>query len=299
MIIGKSQNGDKAAATGGGTGTLTMGAGTFDVNTIEAGYEAGGPNSPSSASGTINIRTGGTLRINNSLRLAYLGTSQLVPKGILNIFGGDVTGAGSIIAGGGNSTIAISSNGTLNVSGSVGTLTAPINNLLLTNAVLNLAVTPDGVPSVVANNVTTAGNTVLNITSLPTGVSLPATFPLIKYLGTFNGLGFSGFTLGLSSNWQAALVDNPGNQSVDLQIYSAPTQPYVTSVNKVNSTLVINGTGGVPGNFYYTLSSTNATLPVASWTRIGTNVLDGNGGFTYTAAITPSTARRFYIFQVP
>src|ERR1035441_1027013 len=101
IVVGKGQT---SSGTGTATGTLTFSDGTFDVNTLEAGYQ----NSSSAAavvSGTVNVKNTATLVVNSMLRLARYTGGGTLPVGTLNIIGGTVTGDGDIIAGGGGSTI--------------------------------------------------------------------------------------------------------------------------------------------------------------------------------------------------
>jgi len=48
------------------------------------------------------------------------------------------------------------------------------------------------------------------------------------------------------------------------------------------------------------LTSTNAALPMANWTRTATNTFDPvTGQFRFTNAIAPGSPQRFYRLQAP
>jgi predicted MPP superfamily phosphohydrolase len=63
--------------------------------------------------------------------------------------------------------------------------------------------------------------------------------------------------------------------------------------------LVLNGTGGVPGGRYYLLNSTSVSLPLANWTCMATNLYSTNGNFNLTNVINPSAPRQFYVLCAP
>jgi hypothetical protein len=77
------------------------------------------------------------------------------------------------------------------------------------------------------------------------------------------------------------------------------TRPHIVSVAISGSNLVISGTNGTPGGDYYVLAVTNVILPVSEWTRVATNVFDGNGGFQFTNHVAPGDPLRFFRLQLP
>jgi YD repeat-containing protein len=62
--------------------------------------------------------------------------------------------------------------------------------------------------------------------------------------------------------------------------------------------LIVRGTGGIPGNSNYVLSSGNSTLPLSLWQRVATNSFDGSGSFSFTTPFVPGAAQAFYRLQV-
>jgi len=210
-------------ASGSATGALTIGAGNFDVNTFEIAYQANA-GSASPETGTVNLN-GGTLVVNTILELAHYSGTGGTAQGTLSVSGGTVTAKGPITAGGGISTIGFNG-GTLNLTNvtiTAGTLAKPISNFSVTNAIINLAVNP-GTTNLVASTLTASGNTLVNIASLVGFASYPTQITLIQSLsGPIQGDGGGAFSLGtMPGNVSATLVNNTGNNSIDLYITSGP-----------------------------------------------------------------------------
>jgi fibronectin-binding autotransporter adhesin len=217
--------GNPGPSTGMSTSTLTIGAGTFDVNTLEVGYgNATGANGAATATLNVNnnfiTSTGAIVVVNTTLRLARTngGTGAIV--GTLNLNGGTVV-ANSIIAGGGVSTINVNANGKLVVLNSAGTLTAPIRVFSMSDGVLNVPASNGGA-SVAVSNLTVGGSqNLINITAVPPIGSYPATFPLITYQSGAGG----NFALGplppASPPYVGTLIDGGGGV-VSLRLTSGP-----------------------------------------------------------------------------
>jgi len=103
-----------------GTGTLTLGPGTFDVLTLNIGCQ--GANNGNKATGTVNVRTGATLIAGNINIGRDAGDNTTgFGTGTLSISGGTVKVSGNLLendaAGGlnGVSTLTLSSSGTLDM----------------------------------------------------------------------------------------------------------------------------------------------------------------------------------------
>ena len=76
--------------------------------------------------------------------------------------------------------------------------------------------------------------------------------------------------------------------------------PGITSFSLTNaSNVVISGTNGEADAAYYLLSSTNVALPMNQWRTVATNILGGNGAFTFigTNAVTPGSGHQFYLLS--
>ena len=80
-------------------------------------------------------------------------------------------------------------------------------------------------------------------------------------------------------------------------IFTNPTG--ITSISLNGANIVLNATNGQAGDAYYLLSSTNLTLPRKQWTAVATNVLNGNGAYTFigTNVVTPGVKQQFYILS--
>jgi PKD repeat protein len=95
----------------------------------------------------------------------------------------------------------------------------------------------------------------------------------------------------------------PGNYTVTLTVTGAggsntdamtayvivSSKPQIGSVKFSSGQLVLSGTNCPPGVQYRILTSTNLSLPLASWTPVVTNTFSGNGTYAYTNAISKPT----------
>ncbi len=70
-----------------------------------------------------------------------------------------------------------------------------------------------------------------------------------------------------------------------------------TAMSGTNLTFV--GSGGVAGNVYHVLRSTDAARPLRTWACIGTNNFDNSGNFSFTDTISSSVPQRFITIQIP
>ena len=89
---------------------------------------------------------------------------------------------------------------------------------------------------------------------------------------------------------------NSCGASGDSSIASAPLR--VTDRTVLGTNIVLSGWGGVAGQSYYVLGSTNLAAPVLEWTRLATNSFGPSGGFSFTNAMDPALSQQFYLIQV-
>ncbi len=87
-------------------------------------------------------------------------------------------------------------------------------------------------------------------------------------------------------------VSGAGGVNADAQtsyivVSSTPT---ISTVTKSGGNLVMGGTGNPAGTQYRILTSTNLTLPLASWTPVTTNVFLSDGSYSYTNSTTQNAA---------
>jgi hypothetical protein len=80
---------------------------------------------------------------------------------------------------------------------------------------------------------------------------------------------------------------------------SLPTpQPRIAQFNISGASFVIVGSNGVPAWPYYIIASTNILLPLANWTRIGTNQFDSAGNFFHAGYVDPTSPQQFYLLEI-
>jgi len=232
--VAHGENGSGTAAT---TGTLSLGAGVFNVNTLNVGYMSAST-AGAAVTGTNNVYGPGTLVVNSGLVLAYNpGDPTNKATGILNISGGSVLVNAITTSAGGASTINSTINltdGTLALTNTAGSSTAPLTALNIGDSVLNLNPIT-ALARVFATTVTTTSttNNTINIASLPPIASYPARLPLIAY-GTLNN---SDFQLGtLPGPYSGYVLNNTALSSVDLILTSGPiTTPTLVWNGNVNT----------------------------------------------------------------
>jgi fibronectin-binding autotransporter adhesin len=212
-----------------GVGTLTFGAGTIDVNTLQVGVSA-----TVAGTGTVNAN-GGVLLVNTLLELAHGSGSS----GTLNISNATVTANTGITAGGGTATINMNSGGALtvtNASATIGTAANPLNTFSAANATLNLAAN-SLVPTIVTANLAAGGTAnTINLSSVSVLYGFPTQFPVIQYVGSSGNLNT--FVLGTlpsaSPAYGAYISNNTANSSIDIVFTNGPFVPALTWDGKTN-----------------------------------------------------------------
>lgn len=80
----------------------------------------------------------------------------------------------------------------------------------------------------------------------------------------------------------------------------SPPPPGLVAVSLSGQNVVVSATNGFVGGTYYLLTSTNLVLPLKFWSPVSTNILQGSGSFSITAAnsFRSDTPAQFYILQV-
>jgi hypothetical protein len=300
LVVSKGESGNGGATV---VGLFNLGAGTLDVNTVYVG-QCAVANAGGNVIGILNVSSSGNLIVNNQMVLGqWLGAPSLQtrPTGILNVRDASVS-AGAILSGGGVTNTITLTNATLSltsVSGSIGTPSAPINNLAMSDSTLNLAI--GGFPPVVTSNLTVSGSAnTINISALPPIGSIPYTNTVIQsvkpIVGAFN------FLLGsLPAGYTGNLQTNAAYTAIQLRVTAAPfptTGATIRSISLQSGTnVVISGTNGQPSGVYYVLSSTNVLVPLANWTAVATNTFNGSGNFIATIPVSAGDKQRFYAIQ--
>jgi hypothetical protein len=242
----------------------------------------------------VNVNGTATLVSPNIVLAQTGGGSASLVTGTLNVTNGTVRG--KIIAGGGVSTVNVNG-GTLVFSNTAGTTAAPLTALNLTGASLHLNVDGNATTTnIVAASVATSGTTTITIDSVA-NVTGTNTIHLMGYTGTDPYAGLS--LAPLPSGYNGSLLDNSG--SIDLKVWVfVPPPPTIHNITfNGGGQIIIGGTNNSgAGGTYSVWSSTNLTLPLASWTLVANGNFDANGNFSSTNA-TGTNQQRFYILRVP
>ena len=295
------------SGTGTTTGTMEVDAGTITANTVNIGIQ---PTIGAKVGvGTITVSTNSTigaaasLIVNGNLNLGnnVNNTNATSISGTLNINGGTVQAA-NIVAGSNNAPSTVNlNNGTLIVTGSAGSVGAPLTTLAIADgATLQLNVNgAAGTASVTASSVATSGNSqtvTLRIGTL-SGVVAGNTYPLISYAGAnpYASLNLAP----LPAGYTGALVDNAGVVALHVTAVPPPAQPAtITHVGVSGTTLTLSATNGVDGGRVVLLGTTNLTQPLSQWTPILTNSFDNSGNLNLsTNIINLSVPQQFFILS--
>ena len=236
---GGTISGTNLTKNGGGTQTFTN-ANTYSGTTNINGGKLVVTNTSGSGTGTsvVNVNNGGAL-----------GGSGII-SGAVTVNSGGILAPAVVSSGASTlqlgSTLALNGGSILNFNlGAVNTGTNPIASPTSDNVFMSGAL-PVG-----------AGTDTINLSSIGTGI-VPGTYSLITATGGVPG-SFTGTTFNVHGPLQFlyTVVDNTGNNSLDLQVINNPTL-FLTWV-------------GAPGNGTWDLTSTNKP-----WTFTG-----GAGAFAY------------------
>jgi autotransporter-associated beta strand protein len=302
------------ALTGGSSSTLTGPTGGDSAGHGAATYQIGDNGLSTTFDGTIKngsdasqvlsiVKTGtGTLTLSGSS--SYTGTT-VVSNGTLQVNGsltgsGAVTIAGGTLAGSGSiSGAATFNSGSTLKAGAAGVGPLTFNsNLTLDGGSTNIFfVTSAGGASntvYVGGQLTPNGSLLKIVSGTPLAVG---TYPLFTHYGGVSGSFNATPVFDVAPADTASIVDT-GSQ-INLVI-GTPAGPHFNSITTSGSDIILNATGGTPYGSVTVLSSTDLTVPVASWTVETTGNFDGSGNYSYTAtgALTSGNPQKFYILQI-
>jgi len=210
-----------------------------------------------------------------------------------------VVNAGTL-GGGGTLTgpVQVNASGTLSAGAedTVGTLT--VNGDLTLAGAVRMDADASGLTSDLVTgltNVTYGGALVVsNLSATPFAGG--QTYQLFTASGT-KSLNFSSVTLEGDGAGSVTGTFNPATGELSLSSASLP-QPSITQVSVSGSDLILQGTNGAPSGTYAILTSTNVTLPLASWTTNTTGSFTVGGTFSNSIPIT-SEAQRFFLIKQP
>ena len=304
---------------------------------VQAGSQANLGGNPASFNPAQLLLNNGTLQplasfaLNNPNSGVTIGTNGgcfNVAPGLTLTISNPIAGAGDLLCnGGGMVRIAGNNSATGNLTVSNSTLAllgaAVFNNAQLSvgsDAVLD--VTALKAPLAISNRITLSGNLVTRVnksgfTSLLVASNLtyggtltlsnngPALaygdtiklFSASNYSGAFGGLipAVPGAGLVWDTNW----LPVNGTIFVGASDTSLITPPQITAAQLAGNNLVMTGTNGnAPGTSFYTLTSTNLTLPEGSWTIIATNLFGAGGSFNCTNPVNFGMPGQFFMIRL-
>ncbi|HOX03938.1 MAG TPA: autotransporter-associated beta strand repeat-containing protein [Candidatus Paceibacterota bacterium] len=305
-------NGDGITATiNNGSGDNTI-AGPVTLNG-DCVFNAGGSSLTlgGQIGGNGNLIKTGTSALFVNGNAANTGTT-IIQGGVLYIEGAKTGGA--LIARGGtlgglgaiNSPVAIEAQGAL----SPGDPVVPVTYLNI-NQSLTLAGTVVMDVNKFGPDLASVSDRIVNVTALTFGGTLQLNIggaggePLVlgdsvqlfqaaSYVGAFNAIVPATPGDGLAWDMSGLAVNGT------LKVTAAPEpKPEVESVIQSGTDLILRGSGGVPGGTFHMLTSTDAALTLASWTRLATDTFSWDGRFSVTNTIQLDTPQRFFILEVP
>ena len=296
-------------------GILGFGGGTLDANTAVVGYQA--YTNDNDCVGSLQVTGTGTLVINQEMVLGYSmgdfvvngsyaenGYGQLIISGAsasARINKITVGGPGNVSV---RNDIAITSGGLI-LSNTIGTASAQVNVLGITNGSLTLHL--NGLdPRVYTRNLASSGTATINFAAITNIGAYPAQIPLISYENNTATVTL-GTLPSASPAYTGFLSNNTANGTIDLVLTAGPVQPgpvtwtgsassdwdILTTTNWLNgSTPYIYG-DGVPVSFDDSASSGTVNLTTTlSPSSITVNnsslayVFSGTGNLSGTGSLT-------------
>src|SRR5262249_29722176 len=90
-------------------------------------------------------------------------------------------------------------------------------------------------------------------------------------------------------------ASNACNTSASSVEVSAPLM--ITSSLRTSTNWITSGWGGAAGGAYHLRSTTNPRLPRTGWSALIRNSFGPAGGFSFTNAIDPGEAQRYFMIQ--
>lgn len=214
--VGRGQSG---SGSGPSTGTLRLGAGAFNVNTLTAGYVNANP-AAGSVTGSVFL-TNGTLVVNSSALLAYNAGATNACSGTLAVTNGTVL-ANSIVAGGGTSKVALTG-GLLVVSNTMAAPSAPLSSLVVNQGAVLQFATINQQTNAATKSLVSDNSGAINITTLPIVINYPSQYPLI-YCPSGGASGVR-FAMGTLPGSYQGMISNDNTSTIWLVITNGPALP--------------------------------------------------------------------------
>jgi hypothetical protein len=271
LLIGRSRTNTTGMTI---QGTLTIGGAfpstVFDVNTAVLGQQdfdniGTGAGTVSGPTGTVNVNSNATLRVNSNLHLGYtVATANGLPTypencgGTLNINNGGMVLASNIVAGGItklsiNNTISVNNSGKLVVTNKIGAADAPINLTLANNAQVTLMGVQIGQTAIHAKTFAAATPCSILVPAIAGYVSGTVTIPVITYVTASPNI--AGLTVTPPAGlFTISVVDN-GAGTINVTFGDRIPQTLVWRGNissdwNVTDKNWVTQTGGIQTNFF-------------------------------------------------
>ena len=263
IYVGRT--GSAGASASSGTGTLKIGSGLVNVNSLNIGIQKA--NTAGVAKGTLETSGGAgvtNLIVNGNLTFGVVGggTGVGATSGTLTI-NSDVVVKGNVVAGEAPTTTLSLNGGSLSVSGKLGNNGGandkPINTLNLNSGTLNLSLGTTGNP---VNPVCNASNLVVSAITLNLdGAGLtPGIIPVMKW---YTSGGFAGITFGALPPKTFGYYSN-STDTLYLVITNVDAPKWTGIVNgnwDINTTSNwLSGFSGLPTTYQETGSAGDAVL---------------------------------------
>jgi autotransporter-associated beta strand protein len=275
-FAGTIANDASITKVGTGTFTLTGQSTTTGSITVSNGVVALAPGSNgdgSIGSATINIVAGAFLDVSGRSDAKLPLNSGQTLRGTGTLAGDlDATPGGTVAPGFSIGTLTVTNVATLG-----GTALMQINRLASPNA-----------SKLVAPTINFGG--VLQVTNTGPRLQVNDTFDL------FDGALSGAFGTLLLPNYYTWDTSNLGINGT-IRVTAILPPPAISDISTSAGNVTFNATNGAPNGTIIVLTSTDVTLPVASWTRLATNQFDGSGNFSFTDVVDPATTQRFYSLQ--
>ncbi len=214
--------------------------------------------------------------------------------GAVTVRGGTLGGVGAL-----SGPVTIAAGGTL----APGNLTSPFSILQMDN---NLILEGTNAMDVAKTGGVIGGDLIIFIADLSYGGTLQLNLsgePLaagdVLNLYAFNSASGSFARIIPATPGPGLVWDTSGLVGAGALRVAEVARPGIADISIADGNVVLTGTNGSPGGISYVVSSTNVVLPIADWVRVGTNVFDSNGSFSFTNAVNPNTPQQFFRLQLP
>ena len=303
MYVGRTGAATSSAANG--TGTLKIGSGLIDVNSLDIGVQKA--NSVAVGKGTVQTSGGAAvtnLVVNGNLRLGLTlgGTGASTTFGTLTIDSAVIV-KGNVVGGDSGASTVTLDTGSLSVSGKLGNNGGandkPINTLNLTSGTLNLSLGTAGNPITPVCNANNLSVSAITLNLDGSGLS-PGVIPVMKWYvsGSFSGITYGTMppkTFGYYSNSTDTLYLVITN--VDAPKWSGIVSGTPNGNWDINTTANwIGGVSGAPATYQQVVVPGDAVL--FDDTATGTTTVNLTTTLS-PAAITVNNSAKTYSFGGP